>query len=636
MRRVERAGLLGWSVESAASEVIGTTMMLGIAVVVGGSFTLLLLALPPPVASSQADLGAFVAPVSSDVLVVEHRGGLDIALSRLVLVVGINGSENRSVVGDKLAAGDTAWTVVSASNRSKTASDALAPGDQVRFRDNGVSSGAVTVQVLETGSGTLLLPLTRVRDTDASAPAIRSARTTSTTAVEVNVGEALANASAFDFTVSGASVQSQSLLGNGSKIEVRISALAPSATPTVCSVASPAGTWDIAGNALQGSVCVAATDGVPPNVTSGPSPVVINSESVYITWTTDEASDSFVEYGPTPQLGSTASNATLVTNHTVTLTNLAELTVYHYRIKSKDAAGNTVSSETKSFVTSAVSTGPTLPTDPFMNLIYVPEQEEDNPGVLIGLNIVNPTPDAIVVDKVQITAMPPLSAGAFFREVIVASGSDTAFKGCTLTGNNSNTIICDLTNFTIGSFDLTQVVFSFRTASTITDGATKLLGSALLTTPASNITTGDWDVKHRGQGFQNGLMAQDGAGTDARAAFSNATQGQPKSFYLKQTDVVNNGDTHSRIIIPAGWTNLSVPTQTNSAALTITILHPTLTSQGRIDITQSDATREFYFNATPPARAGPGILTIEWSLFESGGNSAAPQRAYLNFGVIVK
>jgi hypothetical protein len=62
--------------------------------------------------------------------------------------------------------------------------------------------------------------------------------------------------------------------------------------------------------------------------------------SATLKWTTDEASDSNVAYGPTPTLGSTTGNATLVTSHSVTLTGLTPGATYYYRVSSRDASGN--------------------------------------------------------------------------------------------------------------------------------------------------------------------------------------------------------------------------------------------------------------------------------------------------------
>lgn len=93
----------------------------------------------------------------------------------------------------------------------------------------------------------------------------------------------------------------------------------------------------------------------PPDITP---PVISNvlsssitASSSLITWTTDEASNSTVEYGLTTGYGSTASNATNVTSHSITLNTLSANTLYHYRVKSTDAAGNTATSVDHSFQT---------------------------------------------------------------------------------------------------------------------------------------------------------------------------------------------------------------------------------------------------------------------------------------------
>ena len=93
----------------------------------------------------------------------------------------------------------------------------------------------------------------------------------------------------------------------------------------------------------------------PPDITP---PVISNvlsssiiASSALITWTTDEASNSVVEYGLTTSYGSTASNATNVTGHSITLSSLSPNTLYHYRVSSTDAAGNIATSGDHSFQT---------------------------------------------------------------------------------------------------------------------------------------------------------------------------------------------------------------------------------------------------------------------------------------------
>ncbi|MBA2482794.1 MAG: chitobiase/beta-hexosaminidase C-terminal domain-containing protein [Planctomycetes bacterium] len=67
----------------------------------------------------------------------------------------------------------------------------------------------------------------------------------------------------------------------------------------------------------------------------------ITARSATVTWTTTEASDSQVHYGRTTSYGSvSALDPSLVTSHSVTLSGLARKTTYHYRVLSRDAAGN--------------------------------------------------------------------------------------------------------------------------------------------------------------------------------------------------------------------------------------------------------------------------------------------------------
>jgi len=79
----------------------------------------------------------------------------------------------------------------------------------------------------------------------------------------------------------------------------------------------------------------------------------ITATSAVITWTTDEAADSQIEYGLTASYGfQTPLDANRVTGHSVVLTGLAASTAYQYLVKSKDAAGNPATA------TGAVTTGP--------------------------------------------------------------------------------------------------------------------------------------------------------------------------------------------------------------------------------------------------------------------------------------
>lgn len=73
-----------------------------------------------------------------------------------------------------------------------------------------------------------------------------------------------------------------------------------------------------------------------------------------ISWTTDESADSQVEYGTSASYGATTTlDTSLTTSHSVPLSGLTASTLYHYRILSRDAAGNLASSTDQTFTTTA-------------------------------------------------------------------------------------------------------------------------------------------------------------------------------------------------------------------------------------------------------------------------------------------
>jgi RHS repeat-associated protein len=78
----------------------------------------------------------------------------------------------------------------------------------------------------------------------------------------------------------------------------------------------------------------------------------ITTSGATITWNTNENSDSQVVYGTTQAYGqSTTLNPALVTAHSQVLSGLAAGTLYYYRVKSKDAAGNLATSDELTFTT---------------------------------------------------------------------------------------------------------------------------------------------------------------------------------------------------------------------------------------------------------------------------------------------
>jgi len=93
----------------------------------------------------------------------------------------------------------------------------------------------------------------------------------------------------------------------------------------------------------------AVADVVAP-VVSDVRAVNVGRSSVAIAWTTNEASDSQVEYwAATPR--AQVADGGLVLSHSLSLANLSRATRYSYRVRSRDAAGNTTLSPISTFRT---------------------------------------------------------------------------------------------------------------------------------------------------------------------------------------------------------------------------------------------------------------------------------------------
>jgi len=103
------------------------------------------------------------------------------------------------------------------------------------------------------------------------------------------------------------------------------------------------------GAALYGGVVLDATGPVISSIVEGTP----SDTSITITWSTDEAANSRIDYGATVSYGSASTSASLVTSHSITLTGLSPSTTYHYRIQSADTLSNSTNSSDGTFTTSA-------------------------------------------------------------------------------------------------------------------------------------------------------------------------------------------------------------------------------------------------------------------------------------------
>jgi chitodextrinase len=112
---------------------------------------------------------------------------------------------------------------------------------------------------------------------------------------------------------------------------------------------------DAAGN---WSAAVSATiqlDVTLPTISSV-SVQAITSSSARVTWATNEGTTSKVEYGTSLSYGSLSPASTILAmSHVATLTGLTPGTLYHFRVRAQDAAGNEQTTGDRTFTTTSAT-----------------------------------------------------------------------------------------------------------------------------------------------------------------------------------------------------------------------------------------------------------------------------------------
>jgi beta-lactamase superfamily II metal-dependent hydrolase len=129
--------------------------------------------------------------------------------------------------------------------------------------------------------------------------------------------------------------------------------------------------WTTAPNNGDPQTQGSGPDTTPP-VISDVQATSITQDSAVIQWTTDEASDSVVEYGTSSgNYTHSSSDSAMVTAHAVSLSGLTASTTYYYRVKSTDASNNTATSTEYQFTTEDPP-----PDEPMINVIYLTTQKQ--------------------------------------------------------------------------------------------------------------------------------------------------------------------------------------------------------------------------------------------------------------------
>ncbi|HEX8762447.1 MAG TPA: Ig-like domain-containing protein [Candidatus Saccharimonadales bacterium] len=198
----------------------------------------------------------------------------------------------------------------------------------------------------------------------------------------------------------------------------------------------------------------------------------VTGTAATISWTTNEDSDSQVEYGPTTSYGSsTTLDATLSTSHSQNLTGLTSGTQYHYRVKSKDASGNLTTSGDYTFTTTASDgVAPTVsltsPTGGTVNgTVNFAATASDNVGV-VGVQF--------KVDGVNAGTEDTSSPyGVSWNSASVANGSHTITAVARDAAGNTTTssgVVVNVSNSVSGGL-VASYSFNEGTGTTVADGS---------------------------------------------------------------------------------------------------------------------------------------------------------------------
>ncbi|MGH7454631.1 MAG: fibronectin type III domain-containing protein, partial [bacterium] len=158
-------------------------------------------------------------------------------------------------------------------------------------------------------------------------------------------------------------IAGQGYLGTGSDLTVHFG-LGSSSQLDSLIVQWPSGARDRLHHLAANQKLTLYEGSAPPRDTSPPQISAVSTNNVTTTaatikWKTDENADSQVEYGRDTNYGNfSARDGNFVTSHAMTLSNLAANTTYHFRVHSRDAAGNLALSNDFTFTTVRDTQGP--------------------------------------------------------------------------------------------------------------------------------------------------------------------------------------------------------------------------------------------------------------------------------------
>ncbi|MBI5530207.1 MAG: hypothetical protein HY918_01775 [Candidatus Doudnabacteria bacterium] len=212
----------------------------------------------------------------------------------------------------------------------------------------------------------------------------------------------------------------------------------------------------------SGSFTVQSLTNAPVDVTapviSSVSTSNITSSAVTVNWVTDELADGQLEYGLTTSYGtSTQVFPTMYISHYINLPGLAPSTTYHFRIKSKDAAGNLGVSADGTFTT-AVYVAPLTPdvTAPLVAITTPTNNSTVSGTVAISVTASDPAINGatnsglevltLIIDGAQVSSTTAGSLGYQLNTQTLTNGAHTiSATAKDKAGNTANSAVVNIT-----------------------------------------------------------------------------------------------------------------------------------------------------------------------------------------------
>jgi Putative Ig domain len=315
----------------------------------------------------------------------------------------------------------------------------------------------------------------------------------------------------------------------------------------------------------------------------------ITFNSATISWTTDQASTSQVEYGTTTAYGNlTAVDSNDVTSHSVNLTGLVAATLYHYRVHSMNTSSSETISGDLTFTTSAPALAITTTSLPnaTQNLSYsalLSATGGTPPYVWSIASGALPAGLTLAAGTGTISGTPTGSGTATFTVNVTDSASSSATKALSVTVNSSLVI----TTIALPSATLSVPYSATVSASggtapyawTIASGA---LPSGLVLSSSTGSISGTPAASGTGS-FT--IQASDASSRVASKAFSIAIAAQT-AIALKQSNAAQGWATHQ--------VSVSFPSSNTAGNLILAFVRMSTTYE---TVTVTDSARNTYVEA---------------------------------------